>query len=195
MRRPRRAVHTIPGLAEVGWKIREALLQLVCSDVGFLDSISEAIGSAEANAGPTGQQCDRALRAIQGALGMTQGKSPVNPEVPTLVQFQTLRAWAAAAGDPDTAVPTWFEEGAPAGLAEDIPSHGIFPQSDDATADDSGLLHYSEEQASASYDRIDESEAAVQAVHELRDAQPARVKEFNTAQQWKVCAIAPGHHC
>jgi len=95
-----------------------------------------------------------------------RGESPLSE-----VHAGILGAWRRAAADPDDLPETWFECGAPAGVARDIEDRGIFeaydPVIDARTMDPSELATESE---FVNYAGVEADELVNEEVHRLTDA-------------------------
>ena len=187
MRNPLRSQAFLPGLKPVGIRVKETLVRCLHTIPGLMQACLEALGSDVANAGPTEAQitcCRKALEAVFGHVPPTAA----NPDLPTVVDVNLMRAWTVTAGDPDLQVVSWLENGAPAGLDMDIPQCGIFPPSEVDPLHSSHLLWHDE------LDWIPVQQSAVnrKLVDEAMDEMIAdsRVKSFSS---WRdVCDFVGG---
>ena len=114
--------------AEVGARINVGLSLLLDSEPSLVDKVLHHIGS-DVTTYIDPEICKMAEKVIRAVL------EPLVPSfvasVPTedcRINHRLLELWQCAAKDPDWAVVQWLLHGAPAGIEQDIPSCGIFPE-------------------------------------------------------------------
>ena len=126
MRSPWRAVDRIPGLKEAGRIIREVFEEVLDSQP---DEWPEKLLNTS-----MGETLDEAFAKwladrLAQKLGVSSEKGRAGRMRPHIA-----RALNELSGDPDVAIPDWLLRGAPIGVEEQIPTHGIFPPVEPAQA-------------------------------------------------------------
>ena len=133
LRRCSKSVDKIPGWLDIGEIIFNKLS-------GFLNMNPAAVSRAIKSIGTTDQSTVNALgediQAVREILVTTLQVTGDGKSAASEVYGGILEAWRLAARDPDWAVCSWFETGAPAGILLDIPACDIFPSYPDEDRDD-----------------------------------------------------------
>ena len=192
MRSPIEACVALPSIGHAGRAVRASVVPLLRDQPDLLNRCLSAIGSEDPQAGPTAAQCAGGRQVIWEALRSTDANSceglwstdEANPDLPTPPQYTLLEAWRRVAGDPEVHVHDWCRHGAPAGIAVEIPTCGVFPLAEP----DPELIEPHEVPACDSpeefvnYTGIDDDPDAAEAIFKLRDASPAQVRECRNWQ-------------
>ena len=101
------------------------LAHLIRSHPQWVDQTCNNIGAAE----PTIPLDAVAVRELIASETNAPHSEPVdNASCSSSIRAGILGAWQRAANDPDTEVPRWIEDGAPAGIRCEIKPCDIFPE-------------------------------------------------------------------
>ena len=138
LRNPHRAVPSLPTVQALGLRLRGAWDR-------FLKTWPKAIEVAEKYGAKDCCIDERLvtkwkeeLKKLFGARGESTVRLRGKQDYVSPIDYKLLEAWRSRAGDPETFVTKWLEEGAPLGIEEEIGTCGIFPPAEQEEAN-SGL--------------------------------------------------------
>ena len=158
MRNPARSVAKIAGLRSAGLRVRSLIENFCVDHPDLLRDIVQSAGDKVNLVDET--RVDQLAEHIAKGLGAEHHRRGRR----SLWRPGIVKAFVDLAGDPDTTLAEWLEEGAPTGVARVIPAQGIFPITE-ATGAAHGELwrHWAHLEPRANYASVDENRDMVQA--------------------------------
>jgi len=159
MRSPWKFVRENPRSRDVGAKLAEVIDQFVddCPDVSRWLLEEGAAGRAKYKGTGSEYQLLTRLQEFLGAKTLAFGKH-------SCWRSCLVRSYVAMAGDPELHLADWFEDGAPTGVAMEIPSCGIFPPVESAAVATAELQnHCAMTEPGRNYISVEQNQDLVQA--------------------------------
>ena len=124
LRRCSKSVDKIPGLQDIGTIVYDKLAEFLQENPEVVQRAINSIGTTDDSAKPWASDVESVRDILRSTLNVKGTGASESSEVFGGI----MEAWRVAAMDPDYAVCSWFDSGAPAGILVDIPSCGIFPE-------------------------------------------------------------------
>lgn len=130
MRHPARVIRTMAAAQSWGWRIQGAWRNFCAAHPKALE-VAEQYGSPECEIDEDlvnkWNQCLREmLKAKERKVSLTDNK-----RYKSKLDGELVAAWVEQTQDPEVSVAKWIEEGVPLGIECPIPTHGVFPPSDE----------------------------------------------------------------
>ena len=139
MRNPAKAVSRLTKLAEAGRDVRRLWTRFVKDNPKVIET-AESYGSENCELDPEALECWR--KEIESFLKVKEFEDIILKEPGRFVSplnSKLWKGWRKFSGDPERDLVQWIREGAPLGMAEDIPYCGIFPMTDEELPEVEGM--------------------------------------------------------
>ena len=181
MRTPLKSLKRMPRTT-VGSRIRTCIDDFLNEHPEFQRALLAAVGAEKGTFDFEDKRIVQLRRRVADILGVDDIEAVSNSLCSTPFRHGILGAWTRLAQDPGRFLMGWLANGAPAGVARDIPDNNIFPGKDgeaDMTIDE---LH-GQLNPDSNYSSLEEDEDAVALIDEICSQDLGWTKVFDNIEE------------